>query len=29
MPREFVLLARGIGMVEETGEKLDPTFNAV
>ncbi|MDD3985151.1 MAG: hypothetical protein PHY59_04520 [Methanobacterium sp.] len=29
MPREFVLLARGIGMVEETGRKLDPTFNAV
>ena len=29
MPREFVLLARGIGMVEETGERLDPTFNAV
>ncbi len=29
MPRELVLLARGIGMVEETGEKLDPTFNAV
>jgi ubiquinone biosynthesis protein len=29
MPREFVLLARGIGMVEETGEKLDPNFNAV
>lgn len=29
MPRELVLLARGIGMVEETGEKLDPSFNAV
>jgi ubiquinone biosynthesis protein len=29
MPRELVLLARGIGMVEETGEKLDPNFNAV
>jgi ubiquinone biosynthesis protein len=29
MPRELVLLARGIGMVEETGQKLDPTFNAV
>ena len=29
MPSEFVLLARGIGMVEETGERLDPTFNAV
>ncbi len=29
MPREFVLLARGIGMVEETGKKLDPNFNAV
>ncbi len=29
MPREFVLLARGVGMVEETGEKLDPNFNAV
>lgn len=29
MPRKLVLLARGIGMVEETGQKLDPTFNAV
>ena len=29
MPREFVLLARGIGMVEESGERLDPSFNAV
>ncbi|MCE5213988.1 MAG: AarF/ABC1/UbiB kinase family protein [Methanobacterium sp.] len=29
MPRELVLLARSIGMIEETGEKLDPNFNAV
>ncbi len=29
MPMEFVLLTRGIGMVEETGGKLDPNFNAV
>jgi ubiquinone biosynthesis protein len=29
MPRELVLLVRGIGMVEETGRKLDPSFNAV
>jgi ubiquinone biosynthesis protein len=29
MPRELVMLARGIGMVEETGERLDPDFNAV
>jgi ubiquinone biosynthesis protein len=29
LPRELVLLARGIGMVEEMGRKLDPTFNAV
>lgn len=29
LPREFVLLARGIGMLEDTGEKLDPEFNPV
>jgi ubiquinone biosynthesis protein len=29
MPREFALLARGIGMIEESGERLDPSFNAV
>lgn len=29
LPRELVLLARGIGMVEEMGRNLDPTFNAV
>ncbi len=29
LPRELVFLARGIGMVEETGGRLDPTFNAV
>lgn len=29
LPREFVLLARGIGMLEDTGEKLDPNFNPV
>lgn len=27
MPSEFVLLARGIAMLEETGQKLDPNFN--
>ncbi|MGZ7135446.1 MAG: ABC1 kinase family protein, partial [Methanobacterium sp.] len=29
LPREFVLLARGMGMLEDTGEKLDPDFNPV
>ncbi|HML06477.1 MAG TPA: AarF/ABC1/UbiB kinase family protein [Methanobacterium sp.] len=29
LPREFVLLARGIGMLEDSGEKLDPNFNPV
>jgi ubiquinone biosynthesis protein len=29
LPREFVLLARGIGMLEDAGEKLDPNFNPV
>lgn len=29
LPREFVLIARGIGMLEETGIDLDPDFNAV
>ncbi len=29
LPSEFVLLARGIGMLEDTGEKLDPNFNPV
>jgi ubiquinone biosynthesis protein len=27
IPSEFVLLARGIGMLEDVGEKLDPNFN--
>jgi ubiquinone biosynthesis protein len=29
LPREFVLMARGIGMIEETGLALDPDFNVV
>jgi ubiquinone biosynthesis protein len=29
LPREFVLLTRGMGMLEDTGEKLDPNFNPV
>ncbi len=29
LPREFVLMARGIGMIEETGLALDPEFNVV
>ncbi|MBI5679663.1 MAG: AarF/ABC1/UbiB kinase family protein [Methanobacterium sp.] len=29
LPREFVLLARGIGMLEDTGLNLDPSFNPV
>ncbi len=29
LPSEFVLLARGIGMLEDVGEKLDPNFNPV
>ena len=29
LPREFVLMARGIAMLEESGRKLDPEFNAV
>ncbi|MCK9152309.1 ABC1 kinase family protein [Methanobacterium alcaliphilum] len=27
LPSEFVLLARGIAMLEETGQRLDPQFN--
>lgn len=29
LPREFVLMARGLAMIEETGLNLDPEFNAV
>lgn len=29
LPREFVLMARGIAMLEELGLQLDPEFNAV
>lgn len=29
LPREFVLMARGIAMIEETGLKLDPDFDVV
>lgn len=29
LPSEFVLLARGVGMLEDVGEKLDPNFNPV
>ena len=29
LPREFVLMARGVGMMEDTGQKLDPDFNVV
>ena len=28
LPREFVMIGRGITLIEDTGEKLDPTFNA-
>ena len=29
LPNEFVLMARGIAMIEETGQKLDPEFDVV
>lgn len=29
LPREFVLIARGTSMIEETGIELDPDFNTV
>jgi ubiquinone biosynthesis protein len=29
LPREFVLIVRGISMIEETGIELDPNFNTV
>ena len=28
LPREFVMIGRGIALIEETGKKLDPKFNA-
>lgn len=28
IPREFVTIGRGIALIEETGKKLDPDFNA-
>ncbi|WP_407410690.1 ABC1 kinase family protein [Methanobrevibacter sp.] len=28
LPREFVMIGRGIALIEDTGKKLDPTFNA-
>lgn len=27
LPREFVMIGRGIALIEETGRKLDPDFN--
>jgi ubiquinone biosynthesis protein len=29
MPREFVLISKGISMLEETGIELDPTFDTI
>lgn len=29
MPREFVLISKGLSMLEETGIELDPSFNTV
>ena len=29
LPREFVLIVRGITLIEETGQKLDPEFDTV
>jgi len=29
LPREFVMIGRGIALIEDTGNKLDPEFNAV
>lgn len=28
LPREFVMIGRGVTLIEETGKKLDPEFNA-
>lgn len=28
LPREFVMIGRGIALIEDTGKKLDPEFNA-
>ena len=28
LPREFVMIGRGITLIEDTGKKLDPNFNA-
>ena len=28
LPREFVMIGRGIALIEDTGKQLDPTFNA-
>lgn len=28
LPREFVMIGRGIALIEDTGRKLDPEFNA-
>ena len=28
LPREFVMIGRGIALIEDTGKNLDPTFNA-
>ena len=28
LPRDFVMIGRGIDLIEDTGKKLDPTFNA-
>jgi len=28
LPREFVMIGRGIALIEDTGRKLDPQFNA-
>lgn len=28
LPREFVMIGRGIAIIEDTGKKLDPNFNA-
>ena len=28
LPREFVMIGRGIAIIEDTGRKLDPNFNA-
>ncbi len=29
LPREFVMIGRGVALIEDTGNKLDPEFNAV